>query len=76
VTSKSKKSKAGILKLVKHNGEFFTVSSSDATHDFDLWDDELEVVFENGEILREQSFQEIRELSEKYLEIEMNSLKK
>lgn len=73
VTSKSKKSKAGMLKLVKIKNGFNTACSGDTF--YDLLDDELEVVFENGEIMREQSFAEIRELSEKYLELEMNSLK-
>jgi len=74
VTSNSKKSKAGILKLVKTKDKFITVSSSKDVDFFDLFDDELEVVFENGKIVREQNFNEIRELSKKYLELEMNNL--
>jgi nicotinamide phosphoribosyltransferase len=76
ITSKGKRSKAGMLKLIKttDDNSFRTISSADMTKEmFDSYEDELEVVFENGEILREQTFDEIRKLSEKYLEILMKN---
>jgi len=55
-----KKSKQGKLKLVKmDDGTHITVTNSDP--DFDAYIDELVPVFENGEILREYTFEEIRE---------------
>lgn len=67
VTSSSKKSKAGMLKLVKDsvNGEFRTITSVDPF--FENAKDELEVVFENGEIKRTQSFEEIRALANSFI---------
>jgi nicotinamide phosphoribosyltransferase len=55
-----KKSKQGRLKLVKNeDGTYRTVTSRDA--DFDSVHDELILVFENGKILVEYTFEEIRE---------------
>jgi nicotinamide phosphoribosyltransferase len=55
-----KKSKAGRMKLVKdENGCYKTVTSEDIF--FDSYKDELVTVFENGEILVEYNFDEIRE---------------
>lgn len=55
-----KKSKQGRLKLVKNeDGTYRTVTSRDA--DFDTVHDELIPVFENGNILVEYTFEEIRE---------------
>jgi nicotinamide phosphoribosyltransferase len=72
ITSKSKRSKAGELKLIKTDSGFTTVSSVDYSEaEFNAFVDELEVVFEDGEILREQNFVEIRELSEFYLNFEL-----
>ncbi|MFW6219725.1 MAG: nicotinate phosphoribosyltransferase [bacterium] len=71
VTSKSKRSKGGMLKLHKSGKYFNTFSSTNDTNQmFNSYMDELETVYENGEILREQSFDEIRKLSEKYLDLE------
>lgn len=74
LTSKSKRSKGGLLKLTKA-ADFFSTRSSTAKHEtavmFNSYIDELETVFENGEILREQNFDDIRKLSEKYLDSEM-----
>lgn len=70
ITSSGKKSKAGMLKLAKKENEFHTVTS-----DYEYFDhitDELEVVFENGEIKRTQQFEEIRELANFYFKKEMN----
>lgn len=54
-----KKSKEGILKLIKRNNIYETISSMDI--DFDIYEDELVTVFENGNIIKEWSFEEIRE---------------
>jgi nicotinamide phosphoribosyltransferase len=55
-----KKSKQGKLKLVKNeDGTYRTVTSMDA--DFDTVQDELVEVFRNGEILKDWTFEEIRE---------------
>lgn len=55
-----KKSKQGIPKLVKaEDGSYFTVTSIDP--DFDKYEDELVWVFENGEILVDETFEELRE---------------
>lgn len=70
ITSKGKKSKGGQLKLVKNvaNNSFFTITSEEDQH-FDMTKDELEVVFENGEIKRYETFNEIRERVNSYLTI-------
>ena len=55
-----KKSKQGRLKLVKNeDGTYRTVTSRDA--DFNSVNDELVTVFENGKLLVEYTFEEIRE---------------
>ena len=57
-----KKSKKGLLKLVKDsNGEFFTATSED--HLFDSYKDELVEVFRDGKILKEYTFEEVRKNS-------------
>lgn len=66
VTSKGKKSKGGQLKLVESpTGEYFTATSEDSH--FQKLEDQLEVVFENGEIKRYETFGEIRERVDSYL---------
>ena len=75
LTSTDKRSKPGILKLHKVNEDFpfITISSMDKTFDeFESYTDELELVFENGTITREQTFKEIRDISETYLEKELS----
>jgi len=52
-----KKSKAGKLKLIKRNNTYQTV----AENEFPDLNDELVTVFENGKILKEYSFEEVRE---------------
>lgn len=54
VTDKGKKSKKGRLSLISRNGHYETVPEQD-------YGDELEVVFENGEIKKTQTLEEIRE---------------
>lgn len=54
-----KKSKSGMLKLAKVDGGYITVSSKEPN--FEMVKDELVPVFENGVILIEWSFDEIRE---------------
>lgn len=55
-----KKSKQGKLKLVKNeDGTYRTVTSMDG--DYDIVKDELVEVFRSGEILREWTFEEVRE---------------
>jgi len=54
-----KKSKSGRMKLVKTKDGYRTVTSKDA--DFDVAKDELIPVFENGVILKEHTFEEVRE---------------
>ncbi|HEY8916805.1 MAG TPA: nicotinate phosphoribosyltransferase [Chitinophaga sp.] len=51
-----KHSKAGRLKLVKENGEYRTLTLQEAP----ALADQLETVFENGHIVKEYSFAEIR----------------
>lgn len=55
-TDMGKRSKAGRLSLVSRNGAIVT-ETGPVPHDL------LEPVFENGELLREQTFTEIRELA-------------
>jgi nicotinamide phosphoribosyltransferase len=72
VTSKGKRSKAGILKLHDSGREFTTINSVDESESmFKSYHNALELVYENGEIKREQSFDEIREKSNQYLELEL-----
>lgn len=56
-TTSFKKSKKGLLKLGK-SAEYYTISESDAG--FNEVEDLLVTVFENGEILKEYTFGEIR----------------
>jgi len=55
ITDKGKISRAGRMKLVKTNGEYKTVSASEPG------EDQLVEVFRDGKILKEWSFEEIRE---------------
>ena len=60
VTKSFKKSKSGRLKLAKDiNGKYFTISSNEP--DFDKYEDHLVTVFENGELLVDYNFSDIRE---------------
>jgi nicotinamide phosphoribosyltransferase len=60
LTDIGKRSKHGRLKLARNNaGAFETISSTD-NDNFDAAEDQLELVFENGVVTRQQSLQEIR----------------
>lgn len=61
ITDKGKISKRGIQSLIKTDDEFLSVRR-DQLNESD--EDLLETVWENGKLLRDQSFAEIRELSE------------
>jgi nicotinamide phosphoribosyltransferase len=75
VTSESKRSKAGKLKLHPTQDSFSTISSADTPKElFAGYVDVLETVFENGEITRTQTFDEIREIANQCLEVEMINL--
>jgi len=54
-----KKTKQGLLKLVKTANGYKTITSLD--EGFDEAKDELVPVFENGVVLKEWAFEEIRE---------------
>lgn len=58
-TDMKKRSKAGRLALIKENGEFKTILEKDLNGR----ENYLEEVYRNGELLRDQSYSEIRELS-------------
>ncbi len=56
ITGSFKKSKGGRLKLIQEKNSFRTVQE----HECPELEDELVTVFENGKIVREQTFEEIR----------------
>ncbi len=58
ITQSMKKSKRGRLALVKRNGEYVTIRKTELE---DPRDNLLEVVFENGKLMREWTFEEVRE---------------
>lgn len=69
ITSSGKKSKAGMLKLAPsiQNG-FITMSSAECTpHMFNSYANMLVPVYQNGEILKEYTFDQVRERVKKYL---------
>jgi nicotinamide phosphoribosyltransferase len=57
-SSSGKSSKKGCLKLIKHEGAFMTVREDDPAYSH--FENELKVVFENGEIKKEFTFAEVR----------------
>ena len=57
ITDKGKTSKKGKLLLVKQDGEFKTIKESEKGPE---QDDELVVVFENGKMVTEWNFEEVR----------------
>lgn len=68
ITSSSKQSKPGRLKLHRANKQYITFSSANFSRpQFEGYNDELEVVYENGEITRRQGIEEIREIIESNL---------
>lgn len=60
ITSSGKKSKAGRLKLVQANG-FFRTASSKEDADFESLPDSMVTVFENGDLIVDDNFSDIRE---------------
>ena len=64
----TKLSKPGMLKLAEVNKRFSTISSAQTTKVmFNSYIDSLETVFENGEIMREQTFEDVRKTALYYL---------
>ena len=59
ITESFKKSKGGRLKLIQQNGSFQTVAETDRADA----EDQLVTVFENGELVKEWTFEEVRERS-------------
>jgi nicotinamide phosphoribosyltransferase len=55
----SKESKKGLLKLIIKNEEYKTVNIKDEPE----YDDKLELVFLDGDLMRDQDFEEIREIA-------------
>ena len=55
VTDHKKKSKKGRLVLIKQDGEFQTVREEETTQE-----DEMFLVFENGELVKDWSLSEVR----------------
>ena len=67
-TDMTKQSKAGKLKLHKSGSAFITIQSSKETPTmFNGYTDELEVVYRNGKIYRNQSFESVRKIANSYL---------
>jgi nicotinamide phosphoribosyltransferase len=66
VTDSGKSSKRGRMSLFKSRltGEFMTIRTDQGTIDSE-WVDQMDVVFENGKLLREQTFDEVRAQSNK-----------
>lgn len=63
-----KRSKTGRLKLHDAGGAFMTLSSADMPKEqFAGYIDSLETIFENGELKRKQTFDEVREIAAGYL---------
>ncbi len=63
ITDKGKISKRGVQSLVKQDGRFDSIRRDSKPNDVK---DLLEVVWEDGRLLRDQSFAEIRALSEEF----------
>lgn len=59
----SKKSKAGLLKLIKVNGEYKTVRQDDPA--WSEYEDILELAFLNGDLVRDVTFDEVRKNARK-----------
>ncbi|CAF3176102.1 unnamed protein product [Rotaria socialis] len=61
ITDKGKRNKPGRLKLVKQNdGSYRTLSSLEHHSEYEIAEDQLVTVFENGKLLCEYSFDSIR----------------
>lgn len=67
-TDMSKRSKGGRLKLHKTRNGFMTIESSNTPPAlFEGYTDELEVVYDNGQLMRDQTFNDIRKIANSYL---------
>lgn len=68
VTALGKVSKKGKLKLHESGGSFMTISSANETKEmFNGYADALQVVFEDGELKNECTFDQVRERANRYL---------
>ena len=61
ITSKGKKSKPGRLKLVRGKGGVLYTASSKTHKNFEELEDVMELIFENGEMVKTYDIDEIRE---------------
>lgn len=61
ITDKGKVSKKGRLLLVKEDGVYKTITEAERKKD---QEDELVTVFENGELVKEYTFEEVRRRAE------------
>jgi nicotinamide phosphoribosyltransferase len=76
ITSSGKRSKRGMLKLHKTADAYMTFSSEDRSDIiFSSYVDDLETVFENGEIVKTQTFEDVRKIANGFLEVELNKNK-
>ncbi len=67
ITSAGKKSKQGYLKLHQPGNAFSTISSANETKEmFAGYIDSLQLVFENGKLYNEQSFEQVRKVANSY----------
>lgn len=66
-TDSGKNSKQGRLTLVKGEKNFHTVSNTEPV-DIDAIEDQLQTVFENGQLIRHQTFDAVRALANTFLE--------
>lgn len=72
-TQSSKKSKKGRLKLHQSGNSFSTISSADETPAmFSSYADSLETVYEMGELVRKQSFDDIIKTTNEYFMDDIN----
>lgn len=72
-TGSGKKSKPGVLKLVKDGESFKTLSSVNVSkEEFDAAEDCLETVYLNGKLTRHQNFDNVREITETYFKQEFD----
>lgn len=60
ITDNGKRSKRGILKLIGEKGNYITLTGDTDSYIFQIAQDVLEPVFENGKMLRYTSFEEVR----------------
>lgn len=67
-TDMTKQSKGGLLKLHKQRNSFITLQSVKETPAmFNSYLDELDTVYENGILVRDQNFNDIRKIANSYL---------